>query len=73
MRMGFLDLLKTLMHDFHYNCTQKKYPRGKSKMLFTDTDYLTYEIEAEDVYKDFHNDKEIIDKSDCSTIYLWVY
>ena len=32
--------------------------------MFTDTDSLTYEIEAEDVYKDFWNDKEKFDNSD---------
>ena len=32
--------------------------------MFTDTDSLTYEIEAEDVYKDFWNDKEMFDNSD---------
>ena len=32
--------------------------------MFTDTDSLTYEIEAEDVYKDFWNDKEMFINSD---------
>ena len=32
--------------------------------LFADTDSLTYEIEAEDVYKDFWNDKDMFDNSD---------
>ena len=31
--------------------------------MFTDTDSLTYEIEAEDVYKDFWNDKDMLDNS----------
>ena len=34
-----------------------------SKLLFTDTDSLTYEIEAEDVHKDFWNDKDMFDNS----------
>ena len=51
--MCILDLTKTLMYDFHYNCIKKKYG-GRAK--FTDTDSLTYEIEAEDVYKNFWND-----------------
>ena len=36
----------------------------KAKLLFTDTDSLTYEIEAEDVYQDFWNDKDKFDKYD---------
>ena len=32
--------------------------------MFTDTDSLTYEIEAEDVYQDFWNDKDKFDNSD---------
>ena len=31
--------------------------------MFTDTDSLTYEIEAEDIYKDFWNDKDMFDTS----------
>ena len=32
--------------------------------MFTDTDSLTYEVEAEDVYKDLWNDKDMFDNSD---------
>ena len=35
-----------------------------AKLLFTDTDSLTYEIETENVYKDFWNDKDTFDNSD---------
>ena len=61
--MCILDLSKTLMYDFHYNYVKKKYG-DKARLLFTDTDSLTYEIEAEDVYKDFWNYKDKFDNSD---------
>ena len=51
------------MNDFHYNYIKQKYG-NKAKLLFTDTDSLTYEIEAEDVYQDFRVDKNKFDKSD---------
>ena len=51
------------MYDFHYNYIKKKYG-DKAKLLFTDTDSLTYEIEAEDVYEDFWNDRDKFDNSD---------
>ena len=51
------------MYDFHYNFIKRKYG-NKAKLLFTDTDSLTYEIEAEDVYQDFWNTKEMFDNSD---------
>ena len=61
--MCILDLSKMLMYDFHYNYIKKKY-NNRARLWFTNTDSLTYEIEAEDVYKDFWNDKDMFDNSD---------
>ena len=61
--MCILDLSKTLMYDFHYNYIKKKY-EDKARLLFTDTDSLTYEIEAEDVYMDFWKNIDKFDNSD---------
>ena len=62
--VGFciLDMSKTLMYDFHYNYTRKKYP--EAKLLFTDTDSLFYHIKAEDLYSDLYKDKDLFDNSD---------
>ena len=60
--MSILELSKTLMHDFHYNYIQKKYPNAQ--LLFTDTDSLTYHIKTEDIYRDFLADRELFDNSD---------
>ena len=61
--MCILDLSKTLMYNFHYNYIKSQYG-DKARLLFTDTDSLTYEIEADDVYQDFWKDKNLFDNSD---------
>ena len=64
--VGFsvLDLSKTLMYDFHYRYVKEKYPGSLSKLLFTDTDSLTYAIETNDVFTDMLEDKDLFDFSD---------
>ena len=61
--MCILDLSKTLMYDFHYNYI-KNINSDRAKLLITNTDSLTYEIEAEDVYQNFWHDKDKFDNSD---------
>ena len=39
---------------------------NNSRLLFTDTDKLMYEIKSEDVYEGFSNDKEMFDFRNCS-------
>ena len=55
--VGFaiLDLLKTLMHYFHYSNIKRMY--ADSTLLFINTDSLTYQIQTDNVYKDFYADK----------------
>ena len=61
--MCILDLSKTLMYDVHYDNIKEKYG-SRAKLLFTDTDSLTYEIQAKDVYEDFWEDREKFHNSD---------
>ena len=58
--MCILELSKVLMHEFYYDYTKNKYD-NKSKLLFTDTDSLMYEIKTEDFYEDLSSAKEIYD------------
>ena len=51
------------MYELHYQYIKQKYG-DRAKLLFTDTDSLTYEIETEDVYQDFWNNKDKFDNSD---------
>ena len=53
--MSILELIKSLMYDFDYNYVKTKYGY-KAKLLFTDTDSLTYEIRTKDFYKDINPD-----------------
>ena len=60
VRMFILAFSKVLMYEFHYNYIKNKYGNNLS-LLFTDTYSLTYEINTEDVYEDFINDKDMFD------------
>ena len=64
--MFILELSKVLMCEFHYDYIENKYD-NKSKLLFTDTDSLMYEIKTEDVYEDFSSNKKMFDFSNYSS------
>ena len=64
--MCISDLSKVLMYEFYHDYIKNKYGNN-SRLLFTDTDRLIYEIKAEYVYKDFSNGKEIFNFSNSST------
>ena len=51
------------MHEFHYNYIKRKFG---ANLLFTDTNSLVYEIETNDVYEDFYEEKDLFDLCDYS-------
>ena len=51
------------MYEFHYNYIKRKFG---ANLLFTDTNSLVYEIETNDVYEDFYEEKDLFDLSDYS-------
>ena len=61
-----LDFSKVIMYKFHYDYVKNKYGNN-SRLSFTDTDSLMYEIKTEDVYEDFSKNKELFDFSDYSS------
>ena len=61
-----LELIKALRYVLHYDYTNNKYG-NKSRLLFTETNCLVYEIKTENVYKYFTNDKEMFDFNIYST------
>ena len=56
--VGFsiLDLSKLLMYEFYYKYIKRKF---NANLLFTDTDSLVYEVEADYVYEKFGRDIKI--------------
>ena len=62
--MCILELNKILMYGFHYD--YNKYD-NKSKLFFTDTYILMYEIKPEDVREGFSSNKEMLGFSNYST------
>ena len=60
-----LEFNKLLMYEFHYDYIKNKYA-SNSRLLFSDTNSLMYEIKTEDVFEDFSKHKEIFDFSNYS-------
>ena len=58
-----LDVRKLLMYDFHYTMMKPMYG-ANLKLLFTDTDSLSYEIRMKDAFADFESIKDQLDTSD---------
>ena len=48
------------MDEFHYNYIKRKF---SGNLLFTNTVSLVYEIETDDVYEDFYENKNLFDFS----------
>ena len=63
--MCSLELSKVLMYEFHYDYIKNKHGNN-SKLLFTGTDSLVYQIKTDDVYEDFSNNKGMFDFSNYS-------
>jgi len=62
--MVILDIAKTVVYELHYNYILKKFSSEKAKLLFTDTDSLTYSIETGDIYEEILPDAA--EHFDCS-------
>ena len=62
VRMCILDLSKVLKYKFHYDYMKNKYGNN-SRLLFTVTDSLMYEIKTEHVCEDFSKDKKMFNFS----------
>ena len=55
--LSLLDISKTLLHKFWYDCIKPKYG-DKARLRYIDTDSFFIYIKTEDFYKDISNDVE---------------
>ena len=60
--MCISELRKVPMCEFYYDYVKNKYG-NRSRLLFTDTDSLMYEMETENIFNDFRKNKETFDFS----------
>ena len=52
IRMCILDLMKKLMHEFHYDYIKNKFGNNP-RLFFPDPDRLIHKIKTKDVFEDF--------------------
>ena len=57
--ISILDLSNVLMYKFHYDYIKNRYDNN-SKLLFSDTDSLMYEVKTEYVCEDFSSDTKCL-------------
>jgi len=62
--MAISDIAKMEVYPFHYHYMVSKYLPDRRRLLFTDTDSLTYEVQMDDIYEDMKPVAE--DMFDCS-------
>jgi len=66
--MVILEIAKAVVYDLHYNYILNKFSSSEKaaavKVLFTDTDSLTYSIETDDIYEDIKSDTAATDYFD---------
>ena len=60
VRFSILDLSKLLIYEYYYKYIKSNFD---AQLLFTETEILVYETKLEDVYKYFHEDKNLFDFS----------
>ena len=61
--MAILDISKTILYDFHYDCMKKRL-NNNCKLLYTDTDSGVYEIRNENIYEMMRKNIHRFDASD---------
>jgi len=52
------------MYEFHYDYIMQRYGHERARLLFTDTDSLTYTITTDDNYDERFKDEHLFDTSE---------
>ena len=68
MGASILDISKTLVYDFHYRHVLQEYGVA-ARLLFTDTDSLTYHITTVDLYEDMRRSSALFDMAGYSSAF----